>query len=239
MQKSRLSFVFMNVGHFLDHLFVLIFATAALRLSSDWGLSYAELIPYATPGFIAFGIGAIPAGWPADKWTREGMMVVFFLGIGTCSILTSMADTPLEMAVCLTLIGLFAAIYHTVGLAIVVQGLEKTGVALAVNGIFGNMGVASAALLTGFLVDATGWRSAFIVPGAVSIVTGVLYLRFVQMDRTATLTTSAGAVTGTQPAPFRSLCCFAYSALSFSPPPWAVWCSRAQRSAFPRCSTSG
>ncbi len=89
------------------------------------------------------------------------------------------------------------------GLAIVVQGLEKTGVALAVNGIFGNMGVASAALLTGFLVDATGWRSAFIVPGAVSIVTGVLYLRFVQMDRTATLTTSAGAVTGTQPAPLQ------------------------------------
>ncbi len=203
MQKSRLSFLFMNIGHFLDHLFVLIFATAALRLSSEWGLSYAELIPYATPGFIAFGIGAIPAGWLADKWTREGMMVVFFLGIGTCSILASMADTPLEMAVCLTLIGLFAAIYHPVGLAIVVQGLEKTGVALAVNGIFGNMGVASAALLTGFLVDATGWRSAFIVPGAVSIVIGVLYLRFVQMDRTAPVCASAGAVTGTQPAPLQ------------------------------------
>lgn len=64
MRRSKLNLLFMNVGHFLDHLFVLIFATAALRLTTDWGLSYAELIPYATPGFIAFGVCAIPA-WMA------------------------------------------------------------------------------------------------------------------------------------------------------------------------------
>ena len=63
MQRSQVNFLFLNVGHFLDHYFMLIFATAAaLRLTSEWGLSYAQLIPYATPGFIAFGICAIPAG---------------------------------------------------------------------------------------------------------------------------------------------------------------------------------
>jgi MFS family permease len=185
--------LFLNAGHFLDHLFVLIFATAALRLTTDWEMSYAELIPYATPGFIAFGICAIPAGWLADKWSREGMMLVFFIGIGACSILASMADTPLKIAVCLTLVGMFAAIYHPVGLAMVVQGLEKTGVPLAINGIFGNMGVASAALLTGFLVDASGWRSAFIIPGTASIAIGVLYLIFVRTGRVNTTTVSAGA----------------------------------------------
>jgi len=193
MQSSRLRFLFLNAGHFLDHLFVLIFATAALRLTTDWEMSYAELIPYATPGFIAFGICAIPAGWLADKWSREGMMLVFFIGIGACSILASMADTPLKIAVCLTLVGMFAAIYHPVGLAMVVQGLEKTGVPLAINGIFGNMGVASAALLTGFLVDASGWRSAFIIPGTASIAIGVLYLIFVRTGRVNTTTVSAGA----------------------------------------------
>ena len=37
-----------------------------VKLSGEWGMSYAELIPYATPGFIAFGVGAIVAGWIAD-----------------------------------------------------------------------------------------------------------------------------------------------------------------------------
>lgn len=180
MQRRKLEFLFLNVGHFLDHFFVLIFATASLRLTSEWGMSYSELIPYGTLGFVAFGIGAIPAGWLADKWSREGMMVVFFVGMGSCSILASTANTPLELAIFLTLIGLFAAIYHPVGLAMVVQGREKTGVPLAINGIFGNMGVASAALFTGVLVDASGWRSAFVVPGAISIALGALYLLFIR-----------------------------------------------------------
>ena len=193
MQHNRLRFFFLNVGHFLDHLFVLIFATAALRLTIEWELSYAELIPYATPAFVAFGLCAIPAGWLADRWSREGMMVVFFIGIGACAILASQAHTPLQMAVCLTLIGVFAAIYHPVGLAMVVQGLEKTGVPLAINGIFGNMGVASAALLTGFLVDSSGWRSAFVIPGAISIAVGLAFWWFVRSGRAAIPEAAPGA----------------------------------------------
>ena len=177
MQHNQVKFLYLNLGHFLDHLFMLIFASvAAFQLYSEWGMSYASLIPYATPGFIAFGVCAILAGWIADKWSREGMMVVFFIGIGVSSILTAMADNPLQIAVGLTLIGIFAAIYHPVGLAMVVHGRDKTGVPLAINGIFGNMGVACAALLTGFLVDSSGWRSAFFIPGVISILLGISYL---------------------------------------------------------------
>jgi MFS family permease len=177
MQRDQVKFLYLNLGHFLDHLFMLIFASvAAFQLYSEWEMSYASLIPYATPGFIAFGVCAILAGWIADKWSREGMMVVFFIGIGVSSILTAMADNPLQIAVGLTLIGIFAAIYHPVGLAMVVHGRDKTGVPLAINGIFGNMGVACAALLTGFLVDSSGWRSAFFIPGVISILLGISYL---------------------------------------------------------------
>jgi len=179
MQRDQLRFLFLNVGHFLDHYFMLIFATAAaLRLSTEWGLSYAELIPYATPGFIAFGICAIPAGWLADKWSREGMLILFFIGIGIGSVLTGMVSSPFQIALSLTAIGVFAAIYHPVGLAMVVEGRAKTGVPVAINGIFGNMGVASAALLTGFLIDTAGWRSAFIISGVLSIIVGLLYFVF-------------------------------------------------------------
>ncbi len=181
MKHSQIRFLFLNVGHFLDHLFLLIFATAAaLRLTREWGLSYAELIPYATPSFIAFGVCAIPAGWIADRWSREGMMVVFFIGIGGTALLAALANSPSQMAICLTLVGMFAAIYHPVGLAMVVGGYVKTGIPLAINGIFGNMGVASAALLTGFLIDSGSWRAAFAVPGVVSIVVGIAYLLFLR-----------------------------------------------------------
>ena len=189
MGRDQTRFVFLNIGHFLDHLFMLIFASAAaLALTAEWGLSYAALIPYATPGFFAFGLFAIPAGWLADRWSRDGMMAIFFIGIGISSVLAGLADTPLQIAFGLGLIGLFAAIYHPVGLAMVVHGRANTGVPLAVNGVFGNMGVASAALLTGLLIDLWGWRSAFVVPGIASALCGILYYVFICRTRSATST---------------------------------------------------
>jgi len=176
MNRDRTHFLFLNVGHFLDHLFTLIFATvAALALSREWGLSYGELLKYATPGFFAFGVFSYPAGWLADKWSREGMMVVFFVGIGLASVAAGLAQTPLQVGIGLFVIGVFAAIYHPVGLAMVTQKWRNTGMRLAVNGVWGNLGVASAALITGYLIDNGGWRMAFIIPGAISIAVGLAY----------------------------------------------------------------
>jgi MFS family permease len=174
--RDRLHFLLLNIGHFLDHLFTLIFATvAALALYREWGLGYADLLKYATPGFLAFGLFALPAGWIADKWSREGMMSVFFIGIGLASIATAFARTPFEVGLGLFVVGVFAAIYHPVGLAIVVAKWKNTGMRIAVNGVWGNLGVASAALITGYFIDHGGWRIAFIVPGVVSIAIGIVY----------------------------------------------------------------
>ena len=181
---DRIHFAFMCTGHFFGHLFMLIFATvAALALSKEWGMSYSELIPYATPGFVAIGVCAVPAGWLADKWSRKGMMVLFFVGIGLSSIFASLAKTPLQIGIGLFAIGVFAAIYHPVGISLVVQGRKVTGVPLAVNGVFGNLGVAGAALITGFLIDRTGWRSAFVWPGVVAVATGIVYSGFLYVIR--------------------------------------------------------
>jgi MFS family permease len=183
---ERIHLVFLGIGHLYDHLFMLVFATvAALSLSHEWGMSYGELIPYATPGFVAFGVCAVPSGWLADKWSRKGMMLAFYIGIGLSSIFTALAETPLQIAIGLFAIGLSAAIYHPVGIALVVHGRKNTGVALAINGIFGNMGVACAALITGFLIDHAGWRSAFVWPGIISIATGIAYAGFLYARRRA------------------------------------------------------
>jgi len=177
VNRDHAYFLLLNIGHFLDHLFTLIFATvAALALHREWGVGYAELLAYATPGFFAFGVFALPAGWLADRWSRDGMMCVFFIGIGVMSILTSLATTPLQIGIGLFMIGMFAAIYHPVGLAIVTMTWRKTGMRIAANGVWGNLGVASAALITGYLIDHGGWRMAFLLPGIFSIVMGFAYL---------------------------------------------------------------
>jgi MFS family permease len=198
MNRDRTHFLFLNVGHFLDHLFTLVFATvAALALSREWNLSYGELLKYATPGFFAFGVFSYPAGWLADKWSREGMMVVFFVGIGLAAVATGFAQTPLQVGIGLFVIGMFAAIYHPVGLAMVTAKWKNTGMRLAVNGAWGNLGVASAALITGYLIDHGGWRMAFILPGAFSIVVGIAYwvARRADISSERSATKSAGSVT--------------------------------------------
>ena len=181
MTRFSTQFLFLNIGHLIDHLAMLIFATvAALFLAEAWNLTYDDLIPYGTAGLVAFGAFALLAGWLGDKWSREGMMSVFFLGIGASTFATGFADTPLQIGAGLLAIGVFAAIYHPVGLAMVVEGRGRTGIPIAVNGIYGNMGVALAALVTGVLIDLVGWRAAFFVPGAISIAVGLAWMLFLR-----------------------------------------------------------
>ena len=178
LSRDSKYFLLLNVGHFLDHYFMLIFATvAALTLSAGWGMSYAELLPYGAPGFAAFALCSFPMGILADRWGRDHMMVVFFIGIGISSILTGFAQTPLQLGAGLLLIGIFGSIYHPVGLAIVTGRWKHTGMRLAVNGVWGNIGVGCAALVTGVMIDLAGWRAAFFIPGIISILFALPYLQ--------------------------------------------------------------
>jgi MFS family permease len=167
--------VFLNVGHALDHLFMLIFPTVVLAMAPEFGCSYSEMLPLSLGGFIMFGAFSLPAGWLADHWSRRGMMVVFFIGIGAASMLTGLAVSTLQIGLGLTLIGVFGAIYHPVGIAMLVSGRDKVGRVLGVNGVFGNLGVALAALLAGALAYWINWRAAFLIPGALSVAIGIAF----------------------------------------------------------------
>ena len=196
-------FLLLNVGHFLDHYFMLIFATvAALTLSAGWGMSYAELLPYGAPGFTAFALCSLPMGILADRWGRDRMMVVFFIGIGISSILTGFAQTPVQLGAGLFLIGIFGSIYHPVGLAIVTGRWKHTGMRLAVNGVWGNLGVGCAALVTGLMIDLAGWRAAFFIPGTISILFALPYL---QISRNVAELQPVGGAAAAKPANYGPL----------------------------------
>jgi len=195
MTGERRTVLYLNLGHALDHLFMLIFPTVVLSMSAETGRPYAELLPLSLGGFIAFGACSLPSGWLADRWSRFGMMVVFFIGIGLASIVTGFARSSFEIAAGLTLIGVFASIYHPVGTAMLVANAPQVGRTLGVNGVYGNMGLAFSALTAGALADSFGWRWAFVLPGTIAVALGLGFA----MHRPA----ARSASTVARPAPVR------------------------------------
>src|ERR1700739_3912136 len=151
-QPQRLT-GFVNIAHALDHLLMLIFPTAVLGMSASFGRSYDQLLPLMIGGFVAFGAGSIPSGWLGDRWSRRNMMAVFFFGSGSACLLTAMSQSTMMLCAGLTLIGLFASIYHPVGTALLVAGTDRLGRTIGVNGVWGNFGIAAAALGTGALTQ--------------------------------------------------------------------------------------
>ncbi|WP_159010515.1 MFS transporter [Bradyrhizobium sp. S69] len=166
---------FVNAAHFIDHYAMLIFAAAVIVMGPALGMAYSELLPYATPGFIAFGAGSLITGWLGDRWSRRHMMVIFFGGIGLSMISVGLVQTPLQLGTALLSIGIFASIYHPVGTAMIVSYADKLGHEMGLNGVWGNLGVASSALVTGVVGQYLGWRYAFVIPGVVTIGIGVAF----------------------------------------------------------------
>jgi MFS family permease len=190
----RLPLLFLNVAHFCTHYFLLIFPTAVLAIHREWGLPYGEALALGTATFVAVAVGTLPAGWLGDRWRRSHLIAIFFIGIGLSSILAGLSDGPFLLTTSLALIGLFAAIYHPVAIAAVVQLAEGRGWELAVNGVFGNLGFAGAAVATGVLTEAFGWRAAFIVPGIVAILLGLAAILWMGRAVDAVAPTSRAAV---------------------------------------------
>ena len=200
-ETSRTASLLLNLAHALDHLFLLIFATAVSAIAADFGFArWEDLMPYSVGAFVMFGLGSLPAGKLGDSWGRRPMMLVFFFGLGASAVLASLTQTVWQLAAALTLLGTFTAIYHPVGIPMLVQGAKRPGATIGINGLSGNLGLAAAALLTGFLVQAVGWRAAFAVPGVACIALGFVFARLVPAETEAPSRRSRPAAVSLSPA---------------------------------------
>jgi MFS family permease len=181
--EKRLSIGFLNWAHAIDHFVLLIFPTVVIGLEVVYRRPYSELIALSSAAFIAFGVFALPAGWLADRWSRRNMMAAFYFGCGVSLLGAAWAPDLMWLGAALFALGIFAAIYHPVGMAMLIEASGARGRTLAFNGVCGNLGVSLAAGVSAVLAAWFGWRAAFLVPAVVCIISGFVYVWLTPNDR--------------------------------------------------------
>ncbi len=174
---------FLNLAHALDRFSA---ADPPRGCDPDWRLRlqrpYSELIALSSTAFVAFGIFALPAGWLADRWSRpqhDGGVLFRLRGL---LIAIALAPNLLALSIAMFMLGVFAAIYHPVGMAMLIQASGANGRTLAFNGVCGNLGVSLAAGISGALaVGSTGAPRS--LPALVLIASGAVYVWLTPDDR--------------------------------------------------------
>jgi MFS family permease len=179
----RRSIAFLNWAHAIDHFVLLIYPTVVIGLEVIYQRPYSELIALSSTAFLAFGIFSLPAGWLADRWSRRNMMAAFYFGCGISLALMAFAPNLTMLAAGMFVLGVFAAIYHPVGMAMLIEASGARGRTLAFNGVCGNLGVSLAAGVSAALATWFGWRAAFLAPAALCVITGAVYLWLTPDDR--------------------------------------------------------
>lgn len=187
MDAAQRQIWFVNAAHIFTHYGLLILATGVLAIvlqePAMFGTDYGPILALGTGMFVLYGLGSLPMGWLAERLGRPALLAVFFIGSGGALVLAAFAPGPYWLAAALALMGAFSAIYHPIGTAMLVDAAgARVGAAMGINGVFGNLGVALAPVVTAFVAAWLGWRWAFALPGLLSIILGLLYLREGQVD---------------------------------------------------------
>ena len=179
----RVTSLLLNIAHALDHLMLLVFATAVATIAREFGVGrWEDLMPYTTGAFVMFGIGSLPSGRLGDLWGRRAMMLVYFFGMGGSAVLVALTQNAWQLALALGVMGGFASIYHPVGVPMLLRHASKPGITIGINGMAGNLGIAAAAVSTGFFIQYADWRTAFVMPGLLSMACGLLFMKFAPVE---------------------------------------------------------
>ncbi len=173
------------VCHFLTHMFVLVFPAVTMPIVNSLGMPIEDVIKLSFFMYLLYGLGALPAGYIVDRWQAKKMLIIGVVLMGTGLTLAGLFASPTMIPAGLTLVGIGASIYHPAGLALISRTIRRRGYALGINGVWGNLGIASAPLLTGILTWAFSWQSAFVILG-LSAIALTLAIGTIRIDETVT-----------------------------------------------------
>ena len=162
---------------------MLVFPAVLLPLSASFGMDMVETLALSFWMYLLFGVTALPWGLLADKIGPRPLLALFHIGAGLCGLLAAFSvSNPFLFSLSLAGIGLFSGIYHPVGLGWIAKEIKNTSRGMAINGMFGNLGLASAPLLAGTVNYFWGAKAVYIVL-AVANFSGLIFLYLVKNGR--------------------------------------------------------
>ncbi len=180
-QNEKRILRFINIAHFLVHTFIIIFPSIATPLSAEFDLPFDAVLKISFLMYLFYGLCALPSGFLSDKIHPRTSLTIYFFGIGIAGLFTSFSQTKLQLRLSLMLLGIFASIYHPAGTGLLSKAIKNRGMALAINGIYGNIGIAAGPLIAGIITYLMGWRYIYIILSIPPLIMGVL-LQFISMD---------------------------------------------------------
>ncbi len=149
---------------------MLVFPALVLPFSRKMNMGMAQVLELSFWMYLLFGLTALPWGLAADRWGSRALMGIYFMGAGISAIIAAFnVDSPVRLCLALAGVGFFSGIYHPAGLGMISKGVTRISVALGYNGMFGNLGLALAPLLTGLINWMWGPRAAFLVMGIMNL----------------------------------------------------------------------
>lgn len=177
--KERRILINTCFGHFLSHFNMLVFPAVVIPLTATLDMKMSEVLGISFWMYLLFGLTALPWGISADRWGAKPLMFVFYAGAGAAGLCSAIwIDSPLALACSLGAIGLFSGIYHPAGLGLISKEIKKVSIGMGYNGMFGNVGLATAPLLTGAVTWLWGPRAAYLVLGGLNFIGIVIMLIF-------------------------------------------------------------
>jgi len=202
MTRQTLRLVLLvSCAHALVHVFELSLPSVEQLIGSEFGVGRNVTGLLGTAWRLPFGLGALLAGWLADKYGSKPLLLIYLGGCVATSIATWYSESLDLLFVLMFAMGCFASIYHPAGLAIISRETtpENRGAALGWHGIFGSLGIGGAPFLAAvvFTSGFVSWRQYYLilaVPGAILAVLLAVFLREHRRDRSPDLSASAARV---------------------------------------------
>ena len=162
-----------GVAHTATHYAELMYPTLAVALASESGIALERVLAWSFPGYLLFGLGALPGGFLADRFGTRRFVLLALAGMALSLTLAGFSTPGVPLVLCLTALGLAASLYHPAGMGLISHAVAARGRGLGINGIFGSAGVALTPIITATLTSQVGWRGAFWVGGAVLLAAGL------------------------------------------------------------------
>ena len=177
--------VFVSCAHAMVHVFELSLPSVEQDIAVEFEVGKERTGQMGTSWRLPWGLGALVVGWLVDRFGSHRMLAIYLLGCGAMCVISASASQLRVLFPAMFTMGLFAAIYHPAGLALIshVTTAQNRPFALGIHGIFGSLGIGGAPILAG-LIMAGGmtWRSYYFVLTVPAVLLGLVFLAHWRRD---------------------------------------------------------